>query len=163
LSPGNGYPQFRDRDPATDKTTIRKAHRVMAEIAMGRRLKPTEQLNHDPKICSCNPRCVRPDHLYIGTQTQNMADAVAMGRLTGRKLNPKKARQIVGMRKAGKGVCAIADLFGINVTTVRNVLSGKAWGDATGIGRTPKKHGSSKRAAARVNRRPSEHHQGAVL
>lgn len=29
-----------------------------------------------------NPRCVRPDHLFLGTKKENTADALAKGRLT---------------------------------------------------------------------------------
>lgn len=35
-----------------------------------------------------NPRCVKPDHLWIGYPKDNTADAIAKGRLTGRPRKP---------------------------------------------------------------------------
>lgn len=36
-----------------------------------------------------NRACVRPDHLFIGTQSDNMTDAAKKGRLLGSKRQPK--------------------------------------------------------------------------
>jgi hypothetical protein len=56
-----------------------KAHRVSWEI------------HHGPipdGMCVChachNPRCVKPEHLYLGTQSDNVADMKASGRARGR-------------------------------------------------------------------------------
>lgn len=43
-----------------------------------------------------NPRCVNPRHLFLGTQRDNIDDAIAKGRLTGR---PRRAVH-TGERKA---------------------------------------------------------------
>lgn len=70
-----------------------------------------------------NPSCVRPDHLYPGTQIQNMADAKRRNRLNpGRKakITPDDVRAI---RVATGSHSQIAAKFGIapsNVTLIRN-------------------------------------------
>lgn len=52
------------------------AHRVSMELATGEPIPPGMQVNHH-----CDVRaCVNPDHLYIGTQKDNMRDACDRGR-----------------------------------------------------------------------------------
>ncbi len=61
------------------------AHRYSYELAYG---KIEGHVGHDPEreICVChhcdNPRCVRPDHLWLGSDADNVADAKAKGRLS---------------------------------------------------------------------------------
>lgn len=65
----NGYGQIEHCGRAL------RAHRVAYELANG-------PIPLGMVIChSCdNPRCVNVDHLFIGTQADNMADMVAKGR-----------------------------------------------------------------------------------
>lgn len=45
-----------------------------------------------------NPPCVRPEHLFIGTQKDNMADASAKGRLKAQKIyTVKEAAAVLGL------------------------------------------------------------------
>lgn len=58
------------------KTVSKLVHRVVLELALGRKLRPDEVGMHqcDNTIC-CNPK-----HLKAGTQTANMAEMVQRGR-----------------------------------------------------------------------------------
>ena len=53
-----------------------KAHRVAWELANGREIPPGLLACHR---CD-NPPCVRPDHLFVGTMSDNIRDSVAKGR-----------------------------------------------------------------------------------
>jgi hypothetical protein len=55
--------------------TNRRAHRVMWERVFG----PIPEGMNVRHRCD-NPRCVRPDHLELGTQAENIGDVVARGR-----------------------------------------------------------------------------------
>lgn len=54
----------------------RRVHRVMLELKLGRKLAAGECVRH---TCD-NPPCVNPDHLVVGTQRDNVQDAIARGR-----------------------------------------------------------------------------------
>jgi HNH endonuclease len=53
------------------------AHRVVWTLLVGK-IPKGKQLNHKDKICP-NRHCVNPEHLYIGTQKQNMQDRLRAG------------------------------------------------------------------------------------
>lgn len=89
-----------------------------------------------------NPPCSNPDHLFLGTQKDNMADAAAKGRLANRpnrasgervgssKLTATKARQIRELCAAGRTRRSVATQFGVNQASVSNVVLGKTWRSA---------------------------------
>lgn len=66
------------------------AHRVSWELAFGPILNDLEVLHR----CD-TPLCVRPDHLFLGTQQDNLADARAKGRLDNSK--PRRRRVVLPM------------------------------------------------------------------
>lgn len=88
-----------------------------------------------------NPPCVNPDHLFTGTQAENIADMVAKGRHRPPPQPSTKARargDRHGMSKLdGRAVLEIrqsktrsgilAQRFGVHPSTIRRVRAGEAW------------------------------------
>lgn len=73
-----------------------------------------------------NPPCVRPDHLFLGTQSDNIQDAARKGRLAGQKLSVAQALDI---RRRFGAVSAheLACEFGVSIPTVRGIAYGSYW------------------------------------
>ena len=80
-----------------------------------------------------NPVCLRPSHLFLGTQSDNNADARqkkrhAYGARHGHaKLREADVRQIRQMGKEGCKGRTLASQFGISPATVCNILKRKIW------------------------------------
>jgi hypothetical protein len=79
-----------------------------------------------------NPRCVNPDHLFLGTNADNAADMIAKGRQlvgersTGAKLTAAQALEI--KRRSKPGDCVkLAREFGVWPQTILNIRHGKNW------------------------------------
>lgn len=56
-----------------------RAHRIAYELTHGVTLTPEQVLCHH---CD-NPACVRPDHMFVGTHADNVADMIRKGRNRG--------------------------------------------------------------------------------
>jgi hypothetical protein len=82
-----------------------------------------------------NSQCVNPDHLWLGSCLDNMADRSAKGRaapvagpLNPRaKLTAEQAREIARRRGLGQSRAAIAADFGVTEGTVWFIDKGKHW------------------------------------
>ena len=83
-----------------------------------------------------NPRCVNPDHLDAGTQSQNIKDAFSRGR----KLMPtKKARgeecgasklmeaDVLNIRESKLSFSKLAAAYGVNKSTIERIKYRKTW------------------------------------
>jgi hypothetical protein len=85
--------------------------------------------------CDVRP-CVNPDHLYAGTQADNIRDAVARDRhghpLLGKNHNAKLTPQdIPRIRRLYEDGCSYRDIgkrFGVNHKSIKHVIDGKSWG-----------------------------------
>lgn len=97
------------------------------------------------------PRCVRPDHLFLGTQADNMADATAKGRRgygarNGKYTMPERtprgeqvgtskltADQVREIRRryaaGGIGQRALAKAYGVVKSTIRHIVRRMQWKD----------------------------------
>lgn len=117
-----GYGQFwKDRRQTT-------AHRVAYELAFGAIA---------PGMCVChrcdNRRCVRPEHLFLGTHADNAQDKAAKGRsLKGernphRKLTDAAVREIRAAIAAGESNAQIAIRHGVTDGAIWFIRKGIAW------------------------------------
>lgn len=72
-----------------------------------------------------NPPCVNPDHLFLGTQKDNVEDCAKKGRRNqarhGRhrgKLSDEQRHQIPSLREQGLTQESIAEMFGVRAQTI---------------------------------------------
>lgn len=82
-----------------------------------------------------NPTCVRPEHLEIGTQAENVIDRDSRGRRRPPKgeangnaaLTWAAVEEIRAAHASGLNQCQIARQVGVHRTTVGRVVRGEAW------------------------------------
>lgn len=105
-----------------------KAHRLSWELHNG-------QIPDGLCVChKCDtPACVNPDHLFLATQRENIADMDKKGRRVSRRgsahgcsiLLEKDVRKI---RKDTRPISKIAADYGVSPSTVSAIRSGQNWG-----------------------------------
>lgn len=105
-------------------------HRYSWEIHFG-------EIPDGLQVChKCDNRlCVRPDHLFLGTNQDNCDDKVAKnrqaflrGELNGhRKLNDVSVRAIRRLHEMGVQQPTIAEAFGIHQSNVSLIVLRKTW------------------------------------
>ena len=81
-----------------------------------------------------NPSCVRPDHLFLGTQSENVRDAVVKGRnargsrIAASKLNEEDVRGIKALFHVDEmAPSEIAKHYGISINQTSAILRGQYW------------------------------------
>ncbi len=80
-----------------------------------------------------NPPCVRPDHLFLGSGFDNMADMAVKGRsLKGirnhkARLTPEDIETIRDERARGVPLRELAERYGVALTTISAVARGENW------------------------------------
>lgn len=120
---GDGYGRFGVR------RTIKGAHRVSYTLHTGN---ITEGL-HVLHKCD-NPSCVNPDHLFLGTHSENMADKTTKGRSPrgskhGRsKLTEKKVQMIRYIHdRLGTTQGNLAEIFNVNTDYIGRIVRREYW------------------------------------
>ena len=97
-----------------------------------------------------NPPCVRPAHLFLGTNRDNTQDMLAKGRFTPAsglthgsitkpaalahgemlpqtKLTPDLVRDIRQRVAQGESMCSLAKAHGVHRVTIRQIITGQSW------------------------------------
>ncbi|MCW2405080.1 hypothetical protein M2336_001709 [Sphingobium sp. B1D7B] len=122
----NGYGRF----------SLRNSH-ILAHRQSYRLFKG--EIPEGMNVChSCDNRlCVNPEHLWLGTQSENLRDAVAKGRMKhpdtrgerngNRKLAAADVAAIRKMHSGGLPKYRIAERFGVSPSTVGNIINGDTW------------------------------------
>lgn len=95
-----------------------------------------EEIPKDMCVChSCDVRsCVNPDHLWLGTHAENMADAAKKNRMhpgeqsAQSKLKETQVIQIVELYKTGNySQQQLSDMFGVAHSIISGIITGKNW------------------------------------
>lgn len=115
-------------------------HRVSWEIHIG-------EIPDGLNVChKCDVRdCLNPEHLFIGTQSENMIDAYKKGRIRitygprpndfrhrgesnhNAKLNRTILSEAAILRKEGATYRSLGLKYGVNIQTIRRALIGEGW------------------------------------
>lgn len=96
-----------------------KAHRVSWELYRG----AIPEGKHVLHRCHV-PRCVNPDHLYIGDRRDNMRDMAISGRQHLQKLTPDQAWEILHSEESWR---VLAAQFGVTRQTISHIRNGHSW------------------------------------
>ncbi len=103
-------------------------HRVSYEIHNG-------EIPRGLSVCHrCDvPACIRPDHLFVGTMAENMADMTEKGRSTRGSKNPSailNEAAVASLRadvRPGMSGYEASRKYGIQRGTVYQIMNGETW------------------------------------
>jgi hypothetical protein len=128
-----GYGVFSRKIPRSRRGVMFRAHRVSYETFVGP-IAPGLDVCH-----RCDtPCCINPDHLFLGTRLENMADMKSKGRQRNgvqrgerngsAKLTPTEVAEIRRLRRETRlSQCAIGERFGVSGTQVSVIVRGLSW------------------------------------
>ncbi len=81
------------------------------------------------------PSCVNPNHLFVGTTADNVADRVAKGRTAdfrgeknnAARLTSEKVQMVRAYLRAGGTQRYVAAVFGVSAGSVQKIAEGETW------------------------------------
>jgi hypothetical protein len=117
----DGYGKFQASSGKTER-----AHRASWRIHKGE----IQQGLYCLHKCD-HPLCVNPDHLFLGTQADNIKDMISKGRRprVNAKINEAQAATIKGRLAMGESPARIASEMEISRSIVYQIKYGKTWRD----------------------------------
>lgn len=80
-----------------------------------------------------NPSCCNPDHLFLGTRTENSADMARKNRSTFGERNPqarlteKDIREILRRHSAGESQAGLGREFGVSGSHINGIVHRRFW------------------------------------
>lgn len=111
--------------------TVQRAHRVAYQLSHGIKVPSALDVCH-----RCDTRCcINPDHLFVGTRTDNMQDCIRKDRfspipvLTGESSPNSKLteKDVQAIRSDSRSQRAIARSYGVDKGTIAHILHRKTW------------------------------------
>ena len=104
-----------------------KAHRYSYELHYG-------SIPKGMKVChTCdNPSCVNPEHLFLGTQSDNMKDMLNKDRSGAAKLTIQLVSEILMWLKLGYTVVDIAASYNVSYSAISHIKNGRSWRQCNG-------------------------------
>lgn len=109
---------------------VRNAHRISYELSVG----PIQGGLVVRHTCD-NRGCVNPKHLIVGTQQDNMNDAVERDRMSWKhaaKVTKEDVVEIRHRRAAGEKVSDLASEYGVGEVQMSRICTGASWKHAGG-------------------------------
>jgi HNH endonuclease len=74
-----------------------------------------------------NPTCVNPEHLFLGTDADNMRDMARKGRKRQAKITAKQVAAIRRLAEQGESARTLAVRFGLTPSHVRRIVTRRVW------------------------------------
>jgi len=104
---------------------LHQAHRISYEVNIG----PIPAGKHVLHRCD-NPPCVNPEHLFVGTNMDNVQDKIVKGRqhrgeTTG--TSKLKEEQVRAIKADTRSNTAVARAYGVVKSLISEIRSGKKW------------------------------------
>lgn len=83
-----------------------------------------------------NRTCVNPDHLFLGTKSENTIDMIKKGRAnrpSGERHHASKltSQDVIAIRASSLGCGKLSRQYGVGKSAIRDIINGKTWKEKT--------------------------------